>query len=157
MAVVVAIPITVVAPCIRRRYRARYRNARLVACATLFESLAGAASQIRRGIWWSARLRLTTAIGLLPQFGLLPFRWGTITLRPRIRLLASRLSTASAIAIAWLGAAFSTTSATLTLSSTATTAVTAALVSSALVSSAASTPTRARLAARGPLPLSALG
>jgi len=110
----------------------------------LIESLAGAASQIGRGVWWSARLRLTTAIGLLAQFRLLPFRGGSITLRPRIRLLASRLRlrrcrlpTASAIAIAvtvtvaWRGAPFSTTSAALTLSSTASAAVTAALVTAA--------------------------
>jgi hypothetical protein len=114
----------------------------------LIESLAGASSQIGGGIWWSARLRLTTAIGLLAQFRLLPFRGGSITLRPRIRLLASRLRlrrcrlpTASAIAVtvtvAWRGAPFSTTSAALTLSSTASAAVTAALVTAALVAAAA--------------------
>jgi len=106
----------------------------------LIESLAGAASQIGRGVWWSARLRLTTAIGLLAQFRLLPFRGGSITLRPRTGLRASRLRlrrcrlpTASAIAVtvAWRGAPFSTTSAALTLSSTASAAVTAALVTAA--------------------------
>jgi hypothetical protein len=103
----------------------------------LIESLARASSKLGRGIRRSARHCLTSAIGLLAHLELLPFCGRSITLRPRIRRLASRsrlpsrLSTASAIAIAvaWLCAPFTATSATLSLSSTATTAVTAALVS----------------------------
>jgi len=89
----------------------------------------------------------------LARFGLLLFCGGSIGLRPRIRLLASRLSTASAIpvavaiSVAWRGAPLSGTATILTLSSTAATTV------AALVSAAA---TGARFATWRPLPLSAL-
>jgi hypothetical protein len=70
--------------------------------------------------------------------GLLPFCRGSNALRPRIRLIASRLSTGSAIpvavavaiSVAWRGASLSGTATILTLSSTAATTV-AALVSAA--------------------------
>jgi hypothetical protein len=73
---------------------------------------------------------------LLAYRGSLPFCWGSIALRPRIRLLASRLSTgaaipvAVAISVAWRGASLSGTATILTLSSTAATTV-ATLVSAA--------------------------
>jgi hypothetical protein len=65
--------------------------------------------------------------------GLLPLCRGSNALRPRIRLIASRLSTGSAIpvavaiSVAWRGASLSGTAIILTLSSTAATTV-AALV-----------------------------
>jgi hypothetical protein len=99
----------------------------------LIESLARASSKLGRGIRRSARQCLTLAIGLLAALGLLPFCGGSIALRPRIRLLASRLSTAStipvavAISVAWRGASLSGTATILTSSSTAATTV-AALV-----------------------------
>jgi hypothetical protein len=103
----------------------------------LIESLARASSKVGRGIRRSARQCLTSAIGLLARLGLLPFCGGSIALRPRIRLLASRLSAASAVAIAisvaisvaWGGSSLSATATILTLSSTA--AAVAALVSAA--------------------------
>jgi len=64
---------------------------------------------------------------------LLPFCGGSIALRPRIRLLASRLSTGSAIpvavaiSVAWRGASLSGTATVLSLRSPAATTV-AALV-----------------------------